>query len=357
MIKILHAADLHLDAPFTGRTPAQAAFLRSRLLGLPDKIAQLCRGEGCDLVLLAGDLFDGPASRESIATLKTALEEMQVPVFISPGNHDFCGPASPWRTEAWPKNVHIFTREAIESVPLEALNCRIYGAGYQKMDCAGLLENFRITGDERYHIGVFHGDPTQPNSPYCPITADQVRNSQLNYLALGHIHKGGSFETGPTLCAWPGCPMGRGYDETGPKGVLITGVGQPCQTEFVPLDTPRFFDETVDAGADPAAALAGVLSASGSTDFYRVTFTGPSEPIDLPALTAQFPQFPNLELRDRTVAQRDPWEVTGNDSLEGMLFRNLKNALEGQDPQTQNRVQLAARIARQLLDGQEVQLP
>ena len=64
-MKILHSADWHLDAPFAGRTAEEAEFLRRELLAVPEKIADLCVAEHCDLVLLAGDLFDGVYSRES----------------------------------------------------------------------------------------------------------------------------------------------------------------------------------------------------------------------------------------------------------------------------------------------------
>ena len=82
-LKILHSADWHLDSPLTGFSPEQRAFLRKELLKIPGKVADICRREGCELVLLAGDLFDGPATRESILHLKAALAEMAVPVFIS----------------------------------------------------------------------------------------------------------------------------------------------------------------------------------------------------------------------------------------------------------------------------------
>ena len=58
-MKILHSADIHLDAPFAGRTAEEAAFLRRELLAVPGKLAELCVSQQCDMVLLAGDLFDG----------------------------------------------------------------------------------------------------------------------------------------------------------------------------------------------------------------------------------------------------------------------------------------------------------
>ena len=191
MIKVLHSADWHLDTPFVGHSPEQAAYLRQALLQVPDQLSRLCRREGCDLVLLSGDLFDGAYTQESFRVVYNALADMAVPVFIAPGNHDFCAPSSPYLTETWPENVHIFTKPLMESVALPSLDCRIYGAGYQSMDCGALLENFRTKGDEAYHIGVLHGDPIQKNAPYCPITQAQVAASGLDYLALGHIHMAG----------------------------------------------------------------------------------------------------------------------------------------------------------------------
>ena len=299
-MKILHSADWHLDSPLQGRNEAQTRQLRRELLQLPGKIAALCCREGCDMMVLCGDLFDGTATRQSVAALRYALEEVQIPVFISPGNHDFVAADSPWLTESWPGNVHIFKSQNIEAVDLPQLDCSVYGAGFTAMDCPGLLENFQAEGDSRYAIGVFHGDAAQPRSDYCPITRQQVTESALTYLALGHIHKGGAFRAGDTLCAWPGCPMGRGFDEQGEKGVLIITLEDAAYAEFVPLDTPRFYDLQIDSPEDAAAALEAALPPVENRDFYRVTFTGTSEGIDCPRLYSRFSHIPNLELRDQT---------------------------------------------------------
>ena len=114
MIKILHSADWHLDSPLQGFTPEVREHLRRELLAIPGKIAAICKAEKCDVVLLSGDLFDGNYTRESFYSVVNALEEMGTNVFISPGNHDFCSVSSPYLTELWPENVHIFTRPVIQ---------------------------------------------------------------------------------------------------------------------------------------------------------------------------------------------------------------------------------------------------
>ena len=352
-LKILHTADWHLDSPFTGFSETQRQQLRVQQRKLPGRIADLCRREGCDLMLLAGDIFDGIPSRQTVTALKKTLGSCAVPVLVAPGNHDFCGPGSPWLEESWPRNVHVFTG-AMESVCLEDLSCRVYGAGYRSMDCPPLLENFRAEGNEAYRIALIHGDPTQRESPYSPVTVQQVRESGLDYLALGHIHKAGSFRAVNTLCVWPGCPMGRGWDETGDKGVCIVTLEEEARVQAVTLDTVRFWDLEAEAGADPLSTLEALLPGEGSEDFYRITLTG-SGSVDGKALAREFPYFPNLELRDNTEPPVDLWADTDEDTLEGLYFQMLRRAMEDQ-PENARRVELAAEISRKLLLGREVRL-
>ena len=357
MIKILHSADWHLDSPLQGFAPEQRDFLRRTLLSVPGKIASICKAEKCDLVLLAGDLFDGAYTKESFYAVKNALEEMAVPVFITPGNHDFCNSSSPYLTELWPENVHIFTRPVMESVVLPELSCRIYGAGFTAMDCHSLLEGFFAQGQEQNHIGILHADPTSTDSTYSPITKRQIADSALNYLALGHIHKGDQLTAGETLCLWPGCPMGRGYDEEGEKGIVIATVDDTVSTRFVSLNTPRFWDLECNVDTDPLTALEQMLPALGNDDFYRITLTGSCEKPDIAALSAALSRFPNLVLRDNTLPPLDIWSAVGEDSLEGMYFKILQDQLEDADETRRKHILLAAQITRQILDGQEVQLP
>lgn len=347
-MKILHTADWHLDAPLQGHHET----LHRALMAVPGQIFELVRREHCDLVLISGDIFDGAYTAASYQTVCDVLRAMAVPVLVAPGNHDYCGQNSPWVKEFWPENVHIFRSEQIESVAIPSLNCRVYGAGFTGMDCSSLLEGFCADCQERYALGVFHADPTQTRSPYNCVTKAQVQASKLDYLALGHIHKADHFTAGKTLCAWPGCPMGKGYDETGEKGVYIVTLEDTVQLSFVPLETPRFYDLETE-GTD----LGAVLPPVGNEDFYRITLTGCCEKPDLDKLLAENPQFPNLQLRDRTTRPVDVWGSLGEDTVEGIYFGMLKQAMEQTEGDNREEILLAAQISRQLLDGQEVTLP
>ena len=65
MLHILHAADLHLDAPFAALTAEQARQRRAEQRLLLDALADAAIERGADLVVLAGDLLDsGQTYRE-----------------------------------------------------------------------------------------------------------------------------------------------------------------------------------------------------------------------------------------------------------------------------------------------------
>ena len=357
MIKILHTADWHIDAPLREFTDWQRRQLRASLLEMPGKIAELCIREGCDLMLLCGDVFDGPYTREGYEAVYRALERVQIPVFISPGNHDPYRDGSVWTREAWPENVYLFRHPEITSFTVRELDCRIYGAAFTGMDSPALLTEFHAEGTERYALLALHGDPTNPSSPYNPITAAQVREAGVDYAALGHIHAQGRFEAGAGVCAWPGCAMGRGFDETGTKGVLIAELEETVRTRFVPLQVPRFFAYDLDVSGDPVETVAALLPPGGSRDHYRIRLTGEARPGFMDYLPNEFREYPNLTILDETVPLGDVWEGAGEDNLAGLFLRILKENAQEADPDTAEKLELAARIGRKILEGREVELP
>ena len=125
-LKILHSADWHLDSPFAAFSGEAREYLRAAQRTIPHRVAELCRREECDMVLLAGDLFDGTPAPDTVRMVKEAMESCAVPVLIAPGNHDFHSPESPWVT-SWPENVFVFFQPF--AVAPVGLDCRVYGIG------------------------------------------------------------------------------------------------------------------------------------------------------------------------------------------------------------------------------------
>ena len=364
MIRFIHAADFHLDSAFGALTVQQAAARRRESRELLLRLANYANTHEADLVLLAGDLFDsGSTFRETGEQLAEALASLRAPVFIAPGNHDWYGPGSPYAALTWPENVHIFRGDVPKAVELPGKNVTVWGAAFRGPEQPeGLLQDFHAPEDGRLHLMVLHGDLDAPSSPYNPITKDQAAASALAYLALGHIHKGsGPLTCGKTVCAYPGCPEGRGFDELGEKGFLEGTVDDAGRVSlhFVPFARRRYEIREVDVtGKDPHAAIESTLPESTASDLYRIILTGETDErgVDLSALQADFAdRFYVLQLRDHTRIGQDIWARAEEDSLRGLFLRELKDKLEAAGtPEERETVTRAARFGLAALDHRDI---
>ncbi len=350
-MKLIHGADFHLDAPFAALSPEKARQRRAEQRQLLSRLADLAEEEGADLVLLSGDLLDGGETyQETVEALSHALGQIKAPVFIAPGNHDPYGPRSAYAGTAWPDNVHIFTSVQPEGVELPELGCVVHGAAFTtpQADRSPLM-GFSAPRDGRIHLMTLHGD-VAGQGRYGPIRPEDIAASGLTYLALGHIHAcSGMQQAGETCWAYPGCPEGRGFDETGEKGVLAVTVDDQgaVSARFVPLAGRRY--EIVEAdvtGKDSAEeALREVLPASPTGDCCRILLTGQRSfgTPDLAALTALAqPSYFSVSVRDNTRPLRDLWQRAGEDSLTGLVLRALKGEKELEDRELAARFALAA---------------
>ena len=358
MLKLIHGADFHLDSPFSGLTPEQAARRREEQRELLDRLAQLARDKQADLVLLAGDLLDSQRCyRETAQALARALGDIPCPVFIAPGNHDFYASQSVYATLEWPDNVHIFRDPDMERVDLPGLNCAVYGRAFTAPHQeSGPLWGFRADRREgALQLMCLHGDLT-PQSRYGPLLPEDIAASGLDYLALGHIHQGtGLRREGDVFWAYPGCPEGRGFDELGEKGVLyVEAESGNVSAQFVPLCRRRYEILTVDVtGAESAlAAAAAALPQDTQNDICRLILTGEGPAPDLAALEAALaPRFYGLTLTDRTRLPRDLWARREEDTLTGLFLQTMWDKCQSApDDQT---CQLAVRFGLAALENGE----
>ena len=362
-MRIVHAADFHLDSAFGALSGEQARLRRRDSRELLLRLANYVNQTQTDIVLLAGDLFDGgTVYRETLETLAEALGAMRARVFIAPGNHDPYGGHSPYAAQQWPENVHIFTSRRIECVTLPELQCAVYGAAFtESTQEESLLRGFSAPDDALVHLMVLHGDLSAADTRYDPITKEQIAESGLDYLALGHTHQhGGLLRAGRTAYAYSGCPEGRGFDELGEKGILAGSVERGrAELSFVPFARRRYELLRVDVtGKAPEDALCEALPPSAARDIYRVVFTGETDErgVDLAAIEERFaPDFFHLELRDETHMGGDVWARAEEDSLRGLFLRELRRRYDAaQDEAERARIDLAARYGLAALDGRDM---
>lgn len=362
MVKVLHAADFHLDSAF-GALPEEKARLRRReSRGIPARLVEWANDHGAQLMLLAGDLFDSDnLYGQTAQELADALGRFRGRVFIAPGNHDFYAAHGPWDAAAWPENVHIFTSGRPVCVDEPELGCAVWGAAFTAAEEAdgSALTAVRCPDDGRTHLMVLHADLSAPDSRYRPITPAQIGETGLSYLALGHTHAfSGVLHAGRTTFAYPGCPEGRGFDELGEKGFLFGEVGPDgADMAFVPFAQRHYQILRADVtDAAPLDAVERLLPLRTQEDIYRIILTGErTEDFSLAALQSRLEdRFFQLELRDETRAPEDLWARCGEDSLRGLFLQEMHRQLESAAPEDLAAIEQAVRFGLAAMDHRDL---
>ena len=145
--------------------------------------------------------------------------------------------------------------------------------------------------------------------------------------------------------------MGRGFDETGEKGVILGKIDEKsCEISFFPLLSRRYEVLYVPADKDPLT----YLPENAKNDICRIIFTGESEPLDLQALHASLaPHFYTLQLRDETTPKLDIWQSAGDDTLKGEFLSILQEKLASANEEERAVLELAARLGVAAMEGRE----
>lgn len=358
MARIVHTADLHFDTPYSARLNSmQAELRRSELKSTFSAIVD--KAKEADVFIIAGDLFDGKlVSQDTIDFLKRKFGELShVPVFITAGNHDPYTADSVYAREDFGDNVHIFGGD-MEYVDLEELKLRIHGVSFK----AEAVESSQLTtlelSEDFANILVMHGDVNPiGDSRYNPLTEDALCNCGAEYVALGHIHTYSGVHAKEGKCSWayPGNPEGRGFDETGDKGILIGTVEKGMASlEFLKMSKRRYFDLCLDVSdakdeAQIYEMIENCLATTGSReDFYRITLEGRTNIISEYVLDVLKEKAGELafyvDIVDKTESAYDYVSMASEPSLRGRFVSMMLERAKNADAEERETIYLAMKI-------------
>lgn len=249
-------------------------------------------------------------------------------------------------------------RDLLRALP--ELGVRVWGAAFTDSRCPGLLRGFSVPKRAgMLDILCVHGEVGNPASAYNPVSAAELAASGLDYAAFGHVHRfGGVQRAGGTVYAWPGCMEGRGFDETGEKGVLLVDIAAgDVQARFVPVPGRRYEILRVDVtDADPVQAVLAALPEGAARNIYRIVLTGETDRAPNPAAlhAALEGRVFALQLRDETRARRDLWARAGEGTLRGQFLAQLKQQYDAADSdRARETIVMAARWGLAALDHDE----
>ena len=252
--RFLHTGDLHLDSPFAGLTteaPANVAeTLREATLETWRAIVQLALNERVDFVLVAGDVFE-QANRTLRGQIRfrdglAELARVQIPSFVVTGNHD---PLSGWEPSVtWPELAHRFPARTVSSVPVlrdgEEI-ARIYGVSYHVRDVTtNLASHFKREAAVSFAVGLLHANvgAIAGRDNCAPCTLQDLRAADMDYWALGHIHRHAVLAAGRPTVVYCGNPQGRDPGEVNACGCYLVTVDDAgtIHPEFRPTDVVRW---------------------------------------------------------------------------------------------------------------------
>lgn len=252
-MKFIHTADLHLDSKMDALPKEQNAQRREEIIRSFEKLCEYATKNQVDAVIIAGDMFD--KEKISVKTKRRILfainKNPAVDFLYLKGNHD---ERLSVEDEVLPANLKTFG-DTWRKYSYE--NVDIYGVNFNGKNTEYIYDNLNPEPN-RLNIVALHGQvvgyKTKPDGEN--ISIPRLKNKNIDYLALGHIHSFGVEKLDNRgVFAYSGCLEGRGFDETGDKGfVMLETNGDKLTANFVKWAERNYYEHNCDL--------------TGETDFY-----------------------------------------------------------------------------------------
>lgn len=230
-MRIVHAADLHLDSPLRGLQRYEGApveRIRGATRRALSNLVDLCIEQEVALLLFAGDLFDGDWKDYStglfFAAQMSRLRAAGVQVVIVRGNHDAASHIT--RHLSLPDNVQELSSRAPETLRFESLGVAVHGQSFaRRAETDDLASRYPPAVAGLLNIGLLHSSVTgrAGHENYAPCSLDVLRSKGYDYWALGHVHQREVLCEAPWV-VFSGNMQGRHARELGDKGVTVIDV-------------------------------------------------------------------------------------------------------------------------------------
>lgn len=259
-VRIVHAADIHLDSPLRGLgrlgDEELASTLRLATRAAFDNLIRHVIHTQPDALVIAGDVYDGDWRDYSTGVHFVSgmrdLADTGIPVVMIRGNHDAESVVS--RNLTLPDNVYELSTTEPETFELKDKGIAFHGQGFATRSVtANLAAAYPAPVRGLVNVGLLHTSIQgyEGHDPYAPCSEADLFGRGYEYFALGHIHIRQIGRDGARAWAFSGNLQGRNPRETGPKGALDVVLSRDAAPEitFVPLDVARWEHIAVAVGS------------------------------------------------------------------------------------------------------------
>lgn len=285
-MKLIHCADLHLDAKMERHLDKdRAKERRGELLHNFERMVDFAIKNQVEAILIAGDLFDTKNISATVrnSVLHTITSNTSINFYYLKGNHDTDNFLS--GLEEVPDNLYMF---GSSWTSYEECQSKLIISGVElSKDNSESVYNSLILDSKKFNILMLHGQESQSalKDKAEIVNLKALKNRGIDYLALGHIHYYKLEKLDPRgIYCYPGCLEGRGFDECGEHGFVLLEYDENSGNfshEFVPFAKRRLYEISVDvtdclSTADMAQRVGDEISLSDakSTDMVKIILTG-----------------------------------------------------------------------------------
>jgi len=221
-MKIIHFADLHIGSKFNRLDEETKEKLETELRNTFSRIIVFAYDNNINQIIMAGDIFDKNTVnfKDKKFFYDLIKENKNITFYYLKGNHDL-------NSKYIEKLDNLKTFDEYKTYYLDNVTI----SGYELKDDNRELYNILPLNKQKFNILILHGDINNKNDDNY-INLDLLKEKNINYFALGHIHKRDEGFIDSSKYAYPGCVMGRGFDEVGEKGFLVLDT-DTNKTEFI----------------------------------------------------------------------------------------------------------------------------
>ena len=226
-MKFVHIADIHFDCPFSSLSVREnlSDYRRLEQRKVFKKVIDYIKENNIKYLFIAGDLYENEYVRKSTINYinNLFLEIPNTKIFISPGNHDPYIKNSYYAEFEFSPNVYIFKNSFFECKELPDIN--IYGIGFQDFYCKDInYSSINVIQNGKPNFMIMHASldgGNEENREYNPISKNRLENLDMDYIALGHIHKPYYNIEKSQKIVYPGSLISLGFDEKGVHGMIV----------------------------------------------------------------------------------------------------------------------------------------
>ena len=328
-MKFIHMADVHLGIqPDKGKPWSEAR--EQEIKETFVRVIEDAEARQIDLLLIAGDLFNMPPSEGMLRDVDYMLSKLtNTKTIIIAGNHDYMKPDSPMANYQFSSKTICLSADKISNVYMKDINTCVTGFSYNsKENKEDIIDHIKPAKQGAFNILLAHGG----DANHLPFSKKTLRETNFDYVALGHIHKPEIIKENQVIMCGSLEPID--YTDTGARGYIFGEVVDGIvKTQFIPIAKRTYMNLLINIKPDhsPAMILDLVdrqIRNLGEDNIYRILVKGHNHNHDVFDFTSLTNKYNIYEVV--TEDSRDEYDINkiyqeNQDNLIGKFVNQLSD--------------------------------